>query len=147
MDVPAKDYFQSVRRASERIEECQRIISELQEELPPNHARGGGRSSTTSDPTYSAMVERDRMLTDAVLDRDKCLELVGEALAIIEGLRRIFSRKADVLELYYIDCLSWQDVADGIGIGKTTAHTWNRELLAWVDDNPRAYITSCRFVD
>ena len=56
-----------------------------------------------------------------------------EARARIAGLRLLFSRKADVLELRYLRGLGWDDVAAELGVSRRTAIRWRDELCDWVD--------------
>lgn len=58
---------------------------------------------------------------------------IGEALGRIAGLRLIFSRKADALELHYVDLMPWEGVAAELGVSRSTAMRWRDELADWVD--------------
>lgn len=58
---------------------------------------------------------------------------VGEGLRVIAGLRLVYSRKADVLELRYVDLLPWDGVAAELGVARRTCMRWRDELLDWVD--------------
>lgn len=144
----ARDYFEGVRRAAESIEGLTSAIRDIESGEPlPTGAGAGVRSTTPSDPTAAAAFKRGEVLADLKAERDAALETVGEALQVIEGLRRCFSRKAEVIELHYIDGLGWGDVGAAIGVDRRTALRWRDELCAWLDANPRAYVLGCRFVD
>lgn len=137
--MSAREYFNDVKRASQDVEQCQRVIAELTDGLPPKAPSTGGRSEV-SDPTFSAMVTRDAMLADVRARADADCELIGEALVYISGLRWLFSKMADVLELYYIDCMSWEDVAHELHIGESTARRWRNEACEEADKLPISYV-------
>lgn len=144
----AREYFDSVRRAASSLEGLARVIDEIEEGGPlPTGTGAGVRTSTPSDPTASAAFKRSEILAGLKAEYDASLELVGEALQVIDGLRRCFSRKAEVMELHYIDCLDWDDVGDELGIARRTAIRWRDEMVAWLDANQRAYVLGCRFID
>lgn len=140
MSVSAREYFEEVRRASEDIERCQRVIDELADGLPPRRGAPVRGSRGNTDPVYAAYSVKETMLAQARADIDADLEIVGEALVYIEGLRRLFSRMADVLELYYVDRLSWGEVADEMHIGQSTARLWRSIVCDEADKLPRAYV-------
>lgn len=147
--MDARAYFADVRRASIEVEQCQRIINLLKSgELPPRATVDGAHGKGNhSDPTAASFVAMVEEMDKAVKRRDMCTELIGEALVIIESLRKIYSAKADVLELYYIDCLSWRDVASRMHIADSTARFWANQLFDWLDSCPTAYIMACRYID
>ena len=144
----ARDYFEGVRKAAESIEWLERSIRLIESGEPlPTGTGTGVRSSTPSDPTAAAAFKRGEVLADLKAERDSALETVGEALQVIEGLRRCFSRKAEVIELHYIDGEGWEDAGAVLGIDARTARRWRDELCAWLDANPKAYVVGCRFLD
>ena len=146
--MTARQYFDGVRRASEEVERCQRIIGELSDGETPVQSGGGPRGKgETSDPVWAAFSARERALADATARMDAAQELIGEALALIEGLRRVYCRKADVLELRYIDLLPWAAVADRLGVTERTVYLWRDEVLRFVDSTPRVYILGLRCGD
>lgn len=146
--MDARTFFNDVRRASGDIEDCERAIQTLNDELPPVSSGGvnhGGAGE--SDPVLGAVVTREKLLGEYRTRRDEALEIVGEGLIFIAALRRIFCRKADVLELYYVDCMTMRDIADEIGVGVGTVYRWRDEVLAFVDNNPQAYVLALRFME
>lgn len=146
--VGARAYFADVRRAARRIEELTREIGALLDgDVPMTASTVTVRGGDQSDPTASAAFKAAELLADARAERDACIEMVGEALQVIDGLRRCFSRKADVVERYYVDGVEWDEVAEGLGIARRTALTWRDEMMAWLDEHPRAYVVGCRFLD
>ena len=142
--MAAREYFEMVSRAAAEVERCQREIGELADGVPPMGGGDGGHGSTQADPTYAAFVTREQLLADAHSRMDAAQEVIGEALALIDGLRRIFCRKADVLELRYIDLLPWAAVADQLGVARSTAFQWHADVMAFVDSTPRVYILGMR---
>ena len=145
----AREYFGEVRRAAERIEELGRTISGVEDgELAVGRIGGRvPRASGVGDPTATEAEARRRFVVAARAERDAALEVVGEALQVIEGLRRCFSRKAEVMEMYYVDRMEWDQAADAIGVGRATAIRWRDEMCDWLDASPRAYVMGCRFLD
>ena len=105
-----------VRRCSAKIEDCQRVISEIEYDIAmPSSPDGRHSTGVATDPVFSALV------------------LIGD-------LRRIFCRKADVLEIYYVDRKTWAEVAESMGIAERTARTWRDELVAFIDSVPQLRI-------
>ena len=65
---------------------------------------------------------------------DACEECVGEALGLIDGVRRAFETPWwRVLELYYIDGMAWQDVAADMGVNEKTCRRWRDAACDWLD--------------
>lgn len=149
MVTTASEYFEEVRRAAMDVEKCSRMISELDGGYIPSMSRQdqiSGRGGK-SDPTADAFDERSAAMRYAVKRRDVCEELIGDALAVIDSLRRIFCSKADVLEMHYIDLKPWREVASTIGISESTARYWRDQLFEWLDACPRAYVMASRYAD
>ena len=146
--MSAVDYFDGVRRAAVEVERCQRLINELRDGDIPRHSSDGphgkGAYSDPTADTYAAMVS---MMDGAIRRRDACQELIGEALVIIDGLRRVYDRMAEVMELYYIDLKTWREIAEDLHVAESTARHWRDQMVAWLDDHPRAYVMACRFID
>lgn len=145
--MTAREEFAEARRASARIAECQRIIEEYADFVPSSKGDGVGVSTSESDPVYAAVVERRQVLARATADMDAALLIVGDALMLVEGLRKVYCRKADVLELYYIDRMTVRGVASEMGVAPSTVVAWRDELLDFLDSSPRAYILGLRYVE
>lgn len=143
----ARAFFGRVRIAARDVEDCERIVSELADNLPPVESQGGGGTSGQSDPVFGAMVTRGEMLEQCRRKRDEAMLIIGEALMIISALRRWFCSKADVVEHYYIDRMSMREIADEMRIGVATASRWNTEMLDFIDANPHCYILALRDVE
>lgn len=141
----AREYFREVERASRTAADAERALAALDEVVLGGAGGKGPRpSGVAGDPTFSAYVkaveERDRLQAR----RDAALIVIGEALQIVEGLRRLFSRKADVVEMHYIDCMEWSAVANEMGVGESTVYKWCSEVFVWVDSHPMAYVLGLR---
>lgn len=118
----AREYFDSVAAASHALRRA-----ELELAFGPAARGGGGRGPC--DPVLARVLcdERARARMAAAQGA------VGEALERIEGLRRLYSRKADALELRYVDLLPWEAVAEELGTTERSARRWRDELCDWVD--------------
>lgn len=123
--IDAREYFDAVARAAAELRAAQLVV-----EFGPVRGDGCGRSDPSSGgPTAAqaaAVIEAQRRV-------DACTDTIGDALALITGLRMVYSRKADVLELHYVDRLSWPDVGAELGVSDRTAKRWRDELCDWVD--------------
>ena len=146
--MTASEYFDGVRRASIEVERCQRLIDELKDgDIPTSQSVGPHGKGDHSDPTASAFAAMVSMMDGAVKRRDACLELLGESLAVIDSLRRVFCRKADVLEAHYINLRTWSDIALEFHVSERTVRNWRDSLFEWMDQYPRSYILACRYID
>lgn len=146
--MSAYDYFADVRKASAKVEQCQRIINELKGgSIPPALMDGGHGSGDHSDPTAAAFFRSVYLMDQSTRQRDVCTVIIGEALQLIAALRTTFGDKADVLELYYIDLCTWRDIAERFGIAESTARMWRDDLFLHIDTHPNAYIMAATYED
>lgn len=130
--------FAEVRRCSAKIEDCRRVISEIEYDIAlPTSTDGRHGVGVATDPVFAALSLRDRILENARSEMDAALSVVGDALVLIDDMRRIFCRKADVLELYYVDRKTWADVADEMGVAERTARAWRDELCDFMESVPQ----------
>lgn len=129
--MDAMELFEEARRCSERIEELQCAIGEP----PPSRSSDGmPRGGGTSDPTARMAEHAIDGVADMEREMESCQQVVGEALAIVDGLRRAFETPWwRAVELYYIDRLSWAQVAEEMGIPKRTCLRWRDSAFDWVD--------------
>lgn len=123
--ICARDYFEDVSRA---VREHRR--AELLLEFGPEPGAGGGPCDPSAGGPVVARLVSDEMAREVMAATE---DEIGRALAVVGGLRRVFSRKADVLELHYVDLMGWEDVAGELGVGRATAMRWRDELCDWVD--------------
>ena len=93
-------------------------------------ASGGMRGGSGLTDPVQARFESDERARAAMARTE---ETIGEALARIDGLRTLFGRKADVLEMRYIDLAAWDEIAAELGVDKRKAHRWHDMVCDWVD--------------
>lgn len=128
--MEARETFESARAAAARIEELRRLV----EEARPPRGRSGGPCGTHGDPTASLAEYAVEMVPAMVRELKSCEAAVGEALALVEGVRRTIETPWwRVLELYYIDRLGWCDVAEEMGLSVRTCHRWRDAACDWLD--------------
>lgn len=120
----AREYFESVADAVRRHRDAELVLAFGR----PAHVKVGGRSMGDG-PVWARVVSDER----ALAEMRETEHVIGEALRYVEGLRRVFSRKADVIELHYIDLMSWADVAAEMGRTRQTCMAWRDQLLDWCD--------------
>lgn len=102
-----------------------------------------------SDPTQSQALNSadklDGLIAKAQEQVDEDERVIGIALGIIEGCRVAWSDKvADTIEAYYIDGpevermtgerMTWEVVADRLGISPRTAYRRRDMVIDWIDD-------------
>lgn len=139
----ARDYFNRVRRDSVALQGYLREIEALKDGIVPSGETMRGAKGA-GDPVFGTIVRASEMLASVEAKRDAALESIGEALAIIEGARRAMGSKADAVELYYIDVLEWDAVAQELGVSERTARYWANDVFAMLDATPPAYIVGLR---
>lgn len=122
--MDAREFFEDVADASWQHREAETLLLFGQPRRPAPRCSGG-----MGDPVGSRFEsdEEARAIMEATEER------IGEGLRRIAELRRIYARKADVLELHYVDLMPWADVAREMGIARSTAIRWRGELFDWVD--------------
>lgn len=121
-----------------------REIEALKDGIVPSSAETMRGANGVGDPVFGTIVRASEMLASVEAKRDAALESIGEALAIIEGARRAMGSKADAVELYYIDVLEWDAVAQELGVSERTARYWASDVFAMLDATPPAYIVGLR---
>ena len=139
----AREYFNRVRRDSVALQGYLREIEALKDGIVPSGETMRGAKGA-GDPVFGTIVRASEMLASVEAKRDAALESIGEALAIIEGARRAMGSKADAVELYYIDALEWDAVAQELGVSERTARYWANDVFAMLDATPPAYIVGLR---
>ena len=124
--MTAREYFEGV---SDAVRSHRRAELALAFGPEPSGFGGGPADPASGGPTASRALANER----ARSEMEQAERAIGEGLARIEELRRIFSRKADAVELRYVDLLPWAQVAEELGVDKRTAMRWRDELFDWVD--------------
>jgi len=108
--LTAKEFLRRARSVDRRVDEAQERVKRLRARLESGRMssvtgmpRGGG-----SDWTETA----DRLIELEQVVNQRTRELVRWKLAAIDAIRGVEEpREAEVLELYYIDALTWEQVA------------------------------------
>jgi hypothetical protein len=130
--LTAKEFLRRARSVDRRVDEAQERVKRLRARLEAGRMssvtgmpRGGG-----SDWTETA----DRLIELEQVVNQRTRELVRWKLAAIDAIRAVEEpRLAEVLELYYIDGLTWEQVAQRMGFKDVR---WVYELhgraLKWV---------------
>ena len=112
--MTAKEFLRRARTADRRIDEAQERVDRLRAKLEAGRMssitgmpRGGGADWTE---TADRLIELERVVNQ------RTRELVRWKLAVIDAIRAVEEpRLAEVLELYYIDGLTWEQVAQRMG--------------------------------
>ena len=113
--MTAKEFLRRARSVDRRVDEAQERVQRLRARLEAGRMssvtgmpRGGG-----SDWTETA----DRLIELEQVVNQRTRELVRWKLAAIDAIRSVEEpREAEVLELYYVDGLKWEDVAQRMGL-------------------------------
>jgi DNA-directed RNA polymerase specialized sigma24 family protein len=113
--MTAKEFLRRAREVDRRVDEAQERAERLREKLEAGRMssvtgmpRGGGADWTE---TADKLIELERVVNQ------RTRELVRWKLAAIDAIRAVEEpRLSEVLELYYIDGLTWEQVAERMGI-------------------------------
>ena len=113
--MTAKEFLRRARSVDRRVDEAQERVDRLRARLESGRMssvtgmpRGGG-----SDWTETA----DRLIEMEQIVNQRTRELVQWKLAAIDAIRGVEDpREAEVLELYYIDALTWEQVAQRMAL-------------------------------
>jgi DNA-directed RNA polymerase specialized sigma24 family protein len=113
--VTAKEFLRRAREVDRRVDEAQERVERIRAKLESGRMssltgmpRGGGADWTE---TADKLIELERVVNA------RTRELVRWKLAAIDAIRSVEEpRLSEVLELYYIDGLKWEDVAQRMGL-------------------------------
>ena len=113
--MTAKEFLRRARDVDRRVDEAQERAERIRAKLESGRMssltgmpRGGGADWTE---TADRLIELERVVNA------RTRELVRWKLAAIDAIRSVEEpRLAEVLELYYIDGLKWEDVAQRMGL-------------------------------
>ena len=130
--MDAREYFEAVSQAV-RQHRAAELVLQFGE---PRSGSGGVSSSAVSDPTARA-AEAAARAKRTMADTE---EVIGGALARIDGLRMVVGRRADVLEMRYIDLMAWPEIAEGLGVSPSTARRWHDVACDWADAHGWAHV-------
>ena len=112
--MTAKEFLRRAREVDRRVDEAQERAEQLRAKLEAGRMssvtgmpRGGGADWTE---TADKLIELERVVNQ------RTRELVRWKLAAIDAIRAVEEpRLSEVLELYYIDGLTWEQVAQRMG--------------------------------
>lgn len=129
--MTAKEFLRRAREVDRRVDEAQERVDRLRAKLESGRMssvtgmpRGGGADWTE---TADRLIELERVVNA------QTRELVRWKLAAIEAIRAVNEPKlAEVLELYYIDGMTWEQVAQRMEITERWAQTLNGRALPMV---------------
>ena len=113
--MTAKEFLRRARDVDRRVDEAQERVDRLRARLEAGRLsrvtgmpRGGG-----ADWTETA----DRLIELEQVVNQQMRELVRWKLAAIDAIRQVEEpRLSEVLELYYIDGFTWEQVAQRMGL-------------------------------
>ena len=125
MGVDAREFFEGVADAVRRHREAELIL----QFGSPSGAKVGSGGGYGDGPVVARIMSDERAL--GVLRETE--RVIGDGLRYIAGLRLVWSRKADVIEMHYVDLMPWADVAAELHIDRRTAMRWRDDLFAWCD--------------
>ena len=127
--MTAREFFEAVAEAVREHRQA-----ELTLEFGAQSGSGGGGDG--DGPVWARVASN----ADAREKMGRTEGIIGEGLRYIEGLRRVFSRKADVIEMRYVDLLPWDAIAGELGVTRMTANRWMHEMFDWVDSVGWAHV-------
>lgn len=131
----AKVRFEQVKLAVARLHEVQLMIMNGCDDWRPPSVSS---RHTTPDPTANAAIrnvdELEGKLKSLRIEESDLIDTIGEAIVIIEGVRKGLGNKyADILEWFYIDCLTWEDIRRLYDVPKSTGYRDRCIALDWID--------------
>lgn len=113
--MTAKEFLRRARSVDRRVDEAQERVDRLRARL-----ESGRMSSVTGMPRVGAKdwtETADQLIELEQRVNAQARELVRWKLAAIDAIRQVEEpRLAEVLELYYIDGMTWEQVAQRMGL-------------------------------
>lgn len=129
--MTAKEFLRRARAVDRRVDEATERVERLRARL-----EAGRMSSVTGMPRggsgdWTQTADRLIELEQAVNERTR--ELVRWKLAAIDAIRAVEEpRLAEVLELYYIDGFTWEQVAERMGLNLRWVYRLHGKALMMV---------------
>lgn len=126
-------FLESVAHAVTRMAVLRAEIAEIADGGDP---RSGPRVHRPglSDPTASSALRRMDAVEDKAKQLADCEGLIGEGLVLCAnvraGLKDIYG---EVLERFYVDCQSWEEVAEDLLVSARTCIRYRDAALEWCD--------------
>lgn len=133
MSGDTRAFLESVGRAVRRIDVLRAEIAELEEGGDP---RCGDRvhSPGISDPTSSAAIGRLGAIDERRSAISDCEDLIGEGLVLVANVRaRLGDMHGEVIDRYYIDGQSWEDIAFDLMVSRSTCIRYRDAACEWAD--------------
>ena len=129
--MTAKEYLRRARDVDRRVDEAQERVDRLRAKLEAGRLsrvtgmpRGGGADWTE---TADRLIELERVVNA------RTREWVRWKLDAIDAIRSVGEpRLAEVLELYYIDGLTWEQVAQRMGLDQRWVYRLHGRALLCV---------------
>lgn len=113
--MTAKEFLRRARSVDRRVDEAQERVQRLRARLESGRmsAVTGMPRGGSADWTETA----DRLIELEQVVNQRTRELVRWKLAAIDAIRSVEEpREAELLELYYIDALTWEQVAQRMAL-------------------------------
>ena len=124
--MTAREYFEAVARAVREHRDAEVLL----QFGPARSGTAGGGGDPRSGGPVAARFASDELAREVMASTEA---VVGEALALLEGLIDLFGPKALAVELHYLDGLRWADVAAELDVGESTARLWCAQVFDFVD--------------
>lgn len=129
--MTAKEFLRRARDVDRRVDEAQERVDRLRAQLEAGRLsrvtgmpRGGGADWTE---TADRLIELERRVTT------QTKEMVAWKLAVIDAIESVSEmRLREVLELYYLDGYTWQQVAQRMGVDVRTVYRLHGRALLMV---------------
>lgn len=129
--MTAKEFLRRARTVDRRVDEAQERVDRLRARLEAGRLsrvtgmpRGGGADWTE---TADRLIELEKVVNA------RTREWVRWKLAAIDAIRAVEEpRLAEVLELYYIDGMTWEQVAQRMGVDVRTVYRLHGRALLMV---------------
>ncbi|MBR7189291.1 MAG: hypothetical protein IKD53_12170 [Clostridia bacterium] len=129
--MTAKEFLRRAREVDRRVDEAQERVERLRAKLEAGRMssvtgmpRGGGADWTE---TADRLIELERVVNERIR------ELVRWKLAAIDAIRAVEEpRLSEVLELYYIDGFTWEEVARRMGLDQRWVYRLHGRALLMV---------------
>lgn len=130
--MTAEEWWGSVRQAAAEIGRAEARLAALRE--PRGGSGTHGRGTGTGDPTGRvavAIADSERALSATVRELEGT---VGDGLCACTRIGAMMGQlAAAVMEGYYIDCLTWQQVADRNHVSRRSALDIRRRAIELTD--------------
>lgn len=122
--MTASEYFAALADAVREHRKAELILAFGQPRGDP-----GGSGCYAVDPVFSRLLSDDAARETMAATE----EIIGDGLRVIEGLRRVYPGMAEVLELRYIDLLSWRETADAMHASVSSVRYYQDVICRFVD--------------